>query len=44
MVVYAYARLEVAGALAGLRERHAPALYDVVAEPDPGWDAYDEMR
>ncbi len=44
VVVYAYARLEVAGALAGLRERHAPALYDVVAEPDPGWDAYDEMR
>jgi len=44
VVIYAYARASKIEAVERLPERHGPAVYDIVTEADPGWDAYDEMR
>ena len=44
VVVYAYAQAHTVAGVSALPERHGPAVYDIVTEADPGWDAYDEMR
>ena len=43
-VIYAYAGPAVLEAVSDLADRWRPAVYEVIAEPDPGWDAYDMMR
>ena len=43
-VIYAYVGPAVVGAISDLADRWRPAVYDVVAESDPGWDIYEEMR
>lgn len=44
VVIYAYGRGTKIPEVTRLPERHGPAVYDIVTEADPGWDAYDEMR
>lgn len=44
VVIYAYARGSKVPEVSRLPERHGPAVYDIVTEADPAWDAYDEMR
>ncbi len=43
-VIYAYAGPDGVEAVSGLADRWRPAVYEVVAEPDPGWDIYEEIR
>ena len=43
-VIYAYADPAVTDAASELADRWRPAVYEVVTEPDPGWDTYEEMR
>ena len=43
-VIYAYADPEVVDAISELADRWRPAVYEVMADPDPGWDTYEEMR
>ncbi len=44
VVIYAYGRATKIPEVTLLSRRHGPAVYDIVTEADPGWDAYDEMR
>ena len=44
VVVYAYGSAQTLEGVTKLPERHGPAVYDIVTEADPSWDAYDEMR
>ena len=44
VVIYGYGKGSKILEVAGLPELHGPAVYDVVTEADPAWDAYDEMR
>ena len=44
VVIYAYGRGTKIPEVVQLSQRHGPAVYDVVTEADPSWDAYDEMR
>lgn len=43
-VIYGYAAEAVVGALRDLAARRGSGIYEVIAEPEPGWDTYEEMR
>ena len=42
-VIYAYADPVIGDAISELAGRWRPAVYEVVVEPDPGWETYDDM-
>ena len=44
VVIYAYGLGSKIPELIKLSQRHGPAVYNVITEADPAWDAYDEMR
>ena len=43
-VLYAYAGEEAGGEVRQLADRWSPRVYEVMVEPDSGWDTYEEMR
>ena len=43
-VIYGYAEESVLDALKELVGRRGSGIYEVMAEPDPGWDHYEEIR
>lgn len=43
-VIYGYAAGSVVDALMELEGRRGSGIYEVMAEPDPGWDNYEEIR
>lgn len=42
--IYAYADPSAAEAVAEIEHRWRPAVYNLVVEPDPGWDTYEDLR
>ena len=43
-VLYAYIGEGVADGVRRLADRWSPRVYEVMVEPDPAWDTYEEMR
>lgn len=42
--IYAYAAPGMEEALAELEDRWRPVVYNVVVDPDPAWDTYEDLR
>ena len=42
--IYAYAVPDIEDAMKELEDRWRPAVYNVVFDPDPAWDTYEDLR